>query len=329
MTPGANDARFVAASHLAMYLDNDSGAVLFAHAEPYADIAAACEIACRRRGIDFISRPAEQGSLSELTSTLAAHPAVCLAFNRTYGASPPESTRALIEAARERKGLTWTLADVAHRFDQIFAVPPEEIVASNTALRERARTWKHLVVRSPTGTALEIELSPRYEWVSIDGFEERAAGLVVNLPPGEIATYPAQISGTIRFVGALLGTIPIGRKHGLINAPLEIVIDDGAVGEVRGSGSLPDDVRFCLSVSEHAGLVCEVGLGTHPAIRSLEGLNYSYEEKHYGFHVGFGAALAQQNVERITDHHLDLLFADAVIEADGVVVFDGNSFVLT
>jgi leucyl aminopeptidase (aminopeptidase T) len=79
-----------------------------------------------------------------------------------------------------------------------------------------------------------------------------------------------------------------------------------------------------LDFTEHTRNVCEIGFGTNRSIRTLTGLNYSFEEKHYGFHLGFGATLAQQNVQRETDHHLDLLFSECILELDGRVVFDGE-----
>ena len=56
----------------------------------------------------------------------------------------------------------------------------------------------------------------------------------------------------------------------------------------------------------------------------IRGFNYKHEESRLGFHLGFGASLAQQNVERLTPHHLDLLLQDCRLYLDGVLLFDGE-----
>lgn len=318
-----------ALAHFARYLANPTGECLFVFEPAYRHIARGLaaaggpvddivEIAC----LDAASVGPD--ALSEMLGTSP----VCFAFDRRYGTSRTRIGERLAELARNRQQLTFTLCDCADRFDQLFAVPPERITELNRGLLARLiGTEGTMHVKDGNGTDLYIELSSEYDWVSIDGFEERRHDLTINLPPGEVATFPASVNGSVQFTGALLGTIPIGRKHGYVSEPVTLTIEASRVVEIRAADdALRRDLEFCLRHAPFADHVCEIGLGTHPAIRSLVGLNYTFEEKHYGFHMGFGASLAQQNVERVTDHHLDLLFDRCVVEVGGEILFDGDEY---
>jgi leucyl aminopeptidase (aminopeptidase T) len=128
------------------------------------------------------------------------------------------------------------------------------------------------------------------------------------------------------FAGGLLGTIPIGRKYGPIRQPIRLRIEAGKVIDLEVSDpGLRRDLEFCLYFDRYTSQVNEIGFGTNPAIRRpVRGYNYKHEESRMGFHLGFGASLAQQNVERLTPHHLDFLLEDCVMHLDGALLFDGS-----
>jgi leucyl aminopeptidase (aminopeptidase T) len=282
--------------------------------------------------VDIEAIDVSQVALPEVLRVLGEAPALLLAFNRAYGSTPPVSVQAMIDRARaDRFEPLWTLCDLDWTtFLKVFGVPPGELVDRAERVANRIRAAKVLDVRMPAGAVLRIPLNSDYDVVRIDGFQEAAGGLTVNLPAGEVATYPdpQRISGTILFTGGLLGTIPIGRKHGLVQRPIQLDLVRGRVTDVKGDNvALVRDVRYCLGLEAHGAAISEIGFGTHPAIRSLCGLNYSYEEKHLGFHLGFGASLTQQNVTRQSNHHLDLLFDDVRLYLDDQLFFDGNDFV--
>jgi leucyl aminopeptidase (aminopeptidase T) len=266
--------------------------------------------------------PLDDRELFDLLS--GADKFVC-AFNRQYRPGLAPHVRVMIERATTLAGRAYTLSDLSDVFFEVFQVSPDRIADLNRRIHAAVRGRAAMRITDTNGTDLHVGLSDRYEWVHIDGFVDAALELTVNLPPGEIATYSDDVHGVIRFRGGLLGTIPIGRKYGFIDEPITFVIEHNRVVSVHARDPhLQQDLEFCLDFTPQTRAVCEIGLGTHPAIRSLCGLNYTYEEKHYGFHLGLGASLAQQNVERVTEHHLDLLFAESRVVVDGQLLFDGE-----
>lgn len=303
-----------AVTHLLSYLNDGETECIFVFEPAYRRIAERI-MACSSLTscIDIEETP--EAAIRDAIAGRAA----CLAFDRRYGPIRPPWQPLFVELARERTESTFTLCDCAHLFDSIFEVAPQEIVELNTRLRERMITAESMHVADAHGTDLTIEFDPRHSWVSIDGFEERRHNLTVNLPPGEIATHPGAVNGTIAFVGGLLGTIPIGRKYGMITAPIRLDVQQGEVRVIDcPNARLAKDLNFCLGHDSGANGIHEIGLGTHPRIIELAGLNYSWEEKHYGFHVGVGASLAQQDgAERVTNHHLDFLFDQVDLTIDG------------
>ena len=219
-----------------------------------------------------------------------------------------------------------SIADVSHEVFDVFQADPEEIRGVNDRLIRVLQAGKELVVRDHRGTYLSVTLDTAYDFVNMDGFSEADFALPMNLPLGEVATYTPHVTGELVLVGGLLGTIPIGRKHGPIREPVRFVINDGQLVELRVNDPvLREDLEFCLFFDDYTSRVNEVGFGTNNAIRGpVRGFNYKHEENRLGFHLGFGASLAQQNVERLTPHHLDLLVEDTVIELDGALLFDGE-----
>jgi leucyl aminopeptidase (aminopeptidase T) len=171
-----------------------------------------------------------------------------------------------------------------------------------------------------------VEFDEQYEWVNQDGYTEADYALTMNLPMGEVATYTPNVDGELVFVGGLLGTIPIGRKHGPVREPVRMHIVNGHLAELETADPvLQGDLEFCLHFDRYTSQVNEIGFGTNPAISGpVRGFNYKHEESRLGFHLGFGASLAQQNVERLTPHHLDFLLDDCEMFLDGRLLFDGD-----
>jgi leucyl aminopeptidase (aminopeptidase T) len=319
-----NSTLELATQHLLKYLANPSGSCVFVYEPSYRRIADDILDRIDTGWVRCVDLAA--ADLGDLSASIRGEP-VCFAFDRRYGPNPPSWQDWVVRESRDRLDMTFTLCDCADRFEDLFAIPPDEITKVNSELLERVDGGSILRAVNDDGTNLSIQLSKQYDWVMIDGFVEREHDLTVNLPPGEIATYPARVDGTVVFRGALLGTIPIGRKYGLIEDPITLQIEQSVITRIDApSPSMQADLEFCLKAVPYADHVCEIGLGTHPAIRSLTGLNYSFEEKHLGFHIGFGASLAQQNVERVTHHHLDMMFAEIRLDLDGAPLFSAGDY---
>ena len=71
-----------------------------------------------------------------------------------------------------------------------------------------------------------------------------------------------------------------------------------------------------------------MGIGTHIRLDRLLGLNYEYEERFPGFHVGLGVSESDEAAggPRRTDHHLDLVLLKSTIHFDDVCVMRDGRF---
>jgi leucyl aminopeptidase (aminopeptidase T) len=321
-----NDQERVATKHLFEYFDARPGNLLVAYERPYARLAA-----CLLRHADDTGRPirivaAEEVSASELYDLLTEAQKFVCALNPTFEIGFSASAQIMTERSTTRSLNAYTLRDVSHVWQQLFQVEPASIRRLNQQLIRTLQDGATLNIRDGNGTDLNIGLSSDFCWVNMDGFTDADFDLTCNLPVGEVATYSADVTGVLRFTGALLGTIPIGRKYGRIDLPITVELKRGKIIALSCANSaLQRDLEFCLYLDTYTDCVNEVAFGTHPAIRGpLYGLNYKYEENQYGFHLGFGASLAQQNVARRTPHHMDFVFDHAFATLDDRVLFDGE-----
>lgn len=316
----------VAIAHLFQYLDARPGRLLVAYEQAYLPIARALTLYARETGRDVDLLPVDKVAPAELFSRLTDAEKFLCAFNRTFGPGLSDRVLVMAERATTLSSRAYTLADMSAVFFDVFQACPDDIRLRNAQLIRILQQGRRLTITDPHGTWLEVELADDYDWVNMDCFSEADFDLTCNLPVGEVATYSPRVSGDVRFVGALLGTIPIGRKYGAVTTPIEFEIQANQVTRIVAQDSgLQRDLEFCLFFDDYTHLVNEIAVGTNPNVPDpLLGFNYKYEENRCGFHMGFGASLAQQNVERLTPHHLDLVFERSTVSLDGQVLFDGG-----
>ncbi len=316
----------LAVEHLFQYLDARPGRLLFAYESSYLPIVTAVRKFLQQKPheVDFLV--VEDCTPEVLFDKLSSAEKFLCAFNRTFGSGLTEQVKIMTERATTLGTRAYTLADLSAAFFGVFQTCPSDIQFLNRRLIRVLQQGKKLTITDQNGTHLEVALSPTYDWVNMDCFTELDFDLTVNLPVGEVATYSPKVEGELYFTGALLGTIPIGRKYGAVKKPIYFEISDNSVNRIRADDSnLQRDLEFCLYFDEYTHYVNEVAVGTNVAVpRPLLGFNYKYEENGFGFHMGFGASLAQMNVERLTPHHLDLVFESSKVVLDGEVLFDGK-----
>ena len=312
--------------HLLDYLDLRPGSALFAYEKPYRQLATAVAEAGRSRGTAVDLLAVETVTPDQLRTRLMAADKFLCAFNRTFAAGLTEHVDVMVECGVEWPERAYTLSDISADFVRILQADPRVIADLNARLIRTLQEGRELWVRDDRGTSLRVRFDPQYEWVNQDGFTEAGYALTMNLPMGEVATYTPDVEGELVFVGGLLGTIPIGRKYGPIREPVRMSIRAGRATAIDTSDrALLKDLLFCLDFDHYTRQVNEIGFGTNPAITGpVRGYNYKHEESRLGFHLGFGASLAQQNVERLTPHHLDLLLDDCQMYLDGKLLFDGD-----
>lgn len=317
-----------ACAHLFQYLNMRPGVPLVAYEPAFQPVVDALLVYASELNLPLEVLDVTTVSVSDLDARLEAADKFLCAYNRTFGTGFAPYIDVMAQYTIDRAAHSYTITDMSKAFFGVFQECPTDIVALNAALIRILQAGRNLVVTDSHGSRLEAELRPEYDWVNMDGFSEADFDLTCNLPVGEVASYSTRVNATLRFAGSLLGTIPIGRKYGYVEDPIEIDIAGGKVTRLKCSSSaLQRDLEFCLYWDAHTSTVNELGFGTNGSVLPpLLGFNYKYEENRKGFHLGFGASLAQQNVERLTPHHLDMLFADSQMELDGELLFDGTSY---
>lgn len=201
--------------------------------------------------------------------------------------------------------------------EQLFAVPGSIISRRNRKLLDRIGGATRFVLQSDLGTNLTIELSAPI-WENCNGFPAHQ----YELPAGEIASKPLTASGMLVLDGALNGTIPVGRKYGFLSGPrLRLEIEGGLVCKVHADAPrLLADLEFCFFHEKGANRLSEFGIGTHPQIKMVPGLDYAWEERCLGPHLGFGIetpGLREDGSISETGHHLDLILPSTQLIIDG------------
>ncbi len=214
------------------------------------------------------------------------------------------------------------------RFIEIFTVDPLRIDRINRALISLSRNCALWKVTGLDGTDLMITTDPkRWPLLNDNGFRLED----YEMPPGEVLTSPVSVDGRMVLSGAIIGTIPVGRKYGLLpRKSLDIVFSNGKVVEVKSSNArLEEDVQFCIFRDDHTKHVGEVAIGTGIGIKKITGLNYNFEEKLPGFHLGVGIGLADEEIggQRLTQHHIDFVLPRSTVYFENYCVMKEGRFV--
>src|SRR4029077_1076216 len=80
-------------------------------------------------------------------------------------------------------------------FSLAFQASPADHSARNTAILERLMPAKRLRIETESGSDFQVTLDPKHRWISNRGMAR--PGRIAILPAGEVATFPASISGTL------------------------------------------------------------------------------------------------------------------------------------
>lgn len=198
------------------------------------------------------------------------------------------------------------------------AIHPNTLSALNTAILERCRISKSLRIVTPSGTNLQVELdNSRFRWLSNRGVGRPGKFLVI--PPGEVATFPAKIDGTLIADFAINVNMYYDDDARLGRNPVTAEIRDGKLADFHCAN--PDVSAFlktCFS-RLNALRVGELGFGTNKAVKSAVPENSHLNERVPGVHIGFGAHnQAAEATGYSCDVHVDLC------AKGGLVWFDNS-----
>lgn len=218
-----------------------------------------------------------------------------------------------------------TIMTGAAFFRQGVTTPPTRLNEINAGLLGRLRSEDRFRVTTASGSDLDITLdSSRYRWVSSRGISRE--GAFVLLPAGEVATYPARISGTLVADGAFNSTAFTKLDARLEEHPVVFQIDNGAMVDYRCDNRSVEKLIERILRVPNANRVGELGFGTNIGIDRFISLNSHLNERHPGLHIGFGQSNQRRGTVYSCDVHVDFITSDCTIEVAGEPPLHSDDF---
>lgn len=202
----------------------------------------------------------------------------------------------------------WTQGAMTADFHQIRTMAEK--------LRDLLKVGKQIHLISPAGTDLMATIESRKPvgWLTAICHEP---GQISALPGGEVSLPPVE--------GTAQGRIVIEQVMsdlGRIETPLELIVQNGNVVEVRGGSPLQaEKLREILHTIPNSPNIAEIGIGLNPKARLTSQI--SETKKRLGTaHLALGDNARDYggNVECAV--HLDGMVLDVTIELDGVTLVD-------
>lgn len=172
-------------------------------------------------------------------------------------------------------------------FTSTLSIPPEEINRLNSTLLNYLMSADKIKIKTKGGTDLNVELNnERHSWVSNRGLARQ--GRTVILPPGEVATYPANVTGVFVADFAFNLNAITAQDTRLQNRPVTLYLDKGTVinyhCECRDITTFLDQCFDRLNARN----VGELGFGTNRNVHTPLYMNSHINERKPGVHLGFG-----------------------------------------
>ena len=194
---------------------------------------------------------------------------------------------------------------------------PKTLSALNAAILDRCLSARSLRIETVAGTVLNVELdNSRFRWISNCGIG--GPGKLIILPAGEVATFPARISGQLVADFALNVNTHFRGDVRLDKTPITAHIDENRLRYFECSNP---PIRDFLSRSfsrSNATRVGELGFGTNRSVMIPVPENSHLNERVPGVHIGFGQHNQTDFLAGYScDVHLDLCAKGGTISFDG------------
>jgi len=207
-----------------------------------------------------------------------------------------------------------------------FRTTPAQLSRRNaTLLRELARTQR-IHITSSGGTDLTVDLDvERFDWISNRGAWRPGSFMI--LPAGEIATYPADISGTLVADGAINCNLFLHDDLRLGEHPAVITL---AGGKATSASCASERIIKLINMNfsrTYGRRVGEIGFGTNVSLTDFVPGNSHLNERFPGVHLGFGS---HNQIGGAVDYfepvHMDLVTNGASIELSDGTTIDLRNF---
>ncbi|MBN9981859.1 MULTISPECIES: hypothetical protein [Rhizobium] len=240
---------------------------------------------------------------------------VVLTFERETMSHDEVIRRALAHFNRDQCAVFRSISSCEELFSTALLATPEMLSGINTTLLERCMPAERLRITARGGTELLVGInSTRHRWISNRG--RWRPGNFVILPAGEVATYPASISGILVADFAFNVNALTERSARLVEHPVTVWIEDNrAVRYECDDAEVSHFLDQCFN-TYCAHNVGELGLGTNYHIKSAIALNSHINERRPGVHLGFGQHNQGPGVEYQCNIHLDLIASGGKLWVD-------------
>ncbi|MEG3166998.1 aminopeptidase [Sphingomonas sp. LB3N6] len=241
---------------------------------------------------------------------------ILLSFERDTFSHTGALTRALARYPAERLRIFRSISASDSLFADALLASLDELSRRNVAILERLTRATQLRITTRGGTDLAVTLDPKHRWISNRG-RARDGGTVI-LPAGEVATFPAEISG-IHVADFAYNVNAITDDDVRLEAfPVTIEIEGGRVVAHRCDDART--MRFLDSaLTTHCAYnVGELGFGTNFCIGEPIAMNSHINERRPGVHLGLGQHNQDPGVVGYQCAiHLDLIARGGIVEVDG------------
>lgn len=263
----------------------------------------------------------DEGFLARLTAALPAAAEVpgrlvVLSFERDTMSHMRDLSVALSKYDQGRCTVLRAISASPSLFSTALQVRPSDLSARNTTILERFMNAERLRIRTVGGTDLSATVdAKRHRWISNRG-TSRPGGTII-LPAGEVATFPASISGLFVADFAFNVNAITDCDARLQDHPVSVWIEDGRAVKYECADSTT--LRFlndCLQ-THCAYNVGELGFGTNFAVGEAVAMNSHINERRPGVHLGFGQHNQDPSVVGYQCAiHLDLIARGALVWVD-------------
>jgi hypothetical protein len=169
---------------------------------------------------------------------------------------------------------------------------------------------KKVRIRGRTGTDLTLRVDGR-PWLS--DTLPLGPGDGNNFPSGEVFVAPLKDGADGVLVADL--TVPY-TVEGLVDAPVTLRFERGRVVSIDGGRAAQMLRELVADAGEGADVIAELGIGLHPGL-SPRGHTMLDEKAAHTAHVAIGRNTGSFGGDNEASIHVDCVFSEPVVEADG------------
>jgi len=188
------------------------------------------------------------------------------------------------------------------------------------------RRAKQIHAKTPAGTDLVVDLSPKYRWLKTSGII--SPDKWGNLPGGEVFTTPGEVNGTF-VIDGVVGDYLCAKFGSLRENPLTIQIKGNRLTEAHSANrELEADFWRYTHTDENSDVVGEFAIGTNIELKDVIG-QILQDEKYPGAHIAFGNPYGvHTGAEWYSSTHIDVVGRNFDIWVDGEQIMRSGQFLL-